>query len=265
MDKLRELRKKKNLTMKQLGAMFGAAESTVSHWENGKREPDTATLLNLADYFNVSVDYLLGREEIKKAPRFKINGRRYSTDIRKYKMGFDKEVRKALLKTPSNDSVLSDIHTSFHPDATRVQFERIYNKYESVITYPVLGTVRAGFNGAIDEIPTGEEIEIPCSMINKAEKNDYFVLQIKGNSMYPKLIDGDKILCKRQTDVDCGDLAVVLYDGEEATVKKVNYDVGRTWIELIPFNPEYAPKRIEGADLEQCRILGKVLKLIRDL
>lgn len=175
------------------------------------------------------------------------------TSLRKASNAFLKEVERAEKKDATSE------------DATRFQFERFYNRIERVITYPVLGTVRAGFNGAIDEIPTGEEIEIPSSMINKEEKNDYFVLQIKGNSMYPKLIDGDKILCKRQNDVDCGSLAVVLYDGEEATVKKVNYDVGRNWIDLIPFNPEYAPKRIEGADLQQCRILGKVLKLIRDL
>lgn len=83
--------------------------------------------------------------------------------------------------------------------------------------------------------------------------------------MYPKLIEGDTILCKRCNSVDSGDLAVILYNGDEATVKKVNYVIGQNWLELIPINPEYTTKRIEGADLEQCRVLGKVVKLIRDL
>lgn len=60
MLKLREFRKQKNLSMKELGAILGLAESTISLYENGKREPDIATLIKIANYFNVSVDELLG-------------------------------------------------------------------------------------------------------------------------------------------------------------------------------------------------------------
>lgn len=136
---------------------------------------------------------------------------------------------------------------------------------DGLLVYEEIGTVCAGFNGAINEIPTGKKIEIPASMISGGNKDDYFVLRVTGNSMYPKLLEGDTILCKRCDSVDSGDLAVVLYNGDEATVKKVNYITGQNWLELIPINPEYPSKRIEGTDLEQCRILGKVVKLIRDL
>ena len=135
---------------------------------------------------------------------------------------------------------------------------------DRLLVFEEIGTVRAGYDGAIDEIPTGKKIEIPASMIS-GDKKDYFVLRVKGNSMYPRLLDGDTILCKRCDSVDSGSLAVVLYNGDEATVKKVNYVQGENWLELIPANPEYTVKRIEGADLEQCRILGLVVKLIRDL
>lgn len=134
-----------------------------------------------------------------------------------------------------------------------------------LLIFEEIGTVRAGFDGLIDEISTGRKIEIPASMINGGNKEDYFVLRVKGESMYPRLLDGDTILCKRCSSVDSGSLAVVLYDGEEATVKKVNYINGQNWLELIPINPEYPTKRIEGADLEQCRVLGLVVKLIRDI
>lgn len=136
---------------------------------------------------------------------------------------------------------------------------------DGLLVYEEIGTVCAGFNGAINEIPTGKKIEIPSSMISGGNKEDYFVLRVTGNSMYPKLLEGDTILCKRCDSVDSGDLAVVLYNGDEATVKKVHYVPGQNWLELIPINPEYTTKRIEGVDLEQCRILGKVVKLIRDL
>ena len=136
---------------------------------------------------------------------------------------------------------------------------------EGLLVYEEIGTVCAGYNGMVTEIPTGKKIEIPASMISGGNKDDYFVLRVSGNSMYPKLLEGDTILCKRCDGVDSGDLAVILYNGDEATVKKVNYVTGQNWLELIPINPEYPTKRIEGTDLEQCRVLGKVVKLIRDL
>lgn len=68
MLKLRELRKKYGLTMKELGAEIGVAESTISQYETGKRQPDYETLLKLGEFFGVSVDYILTGEETKKAP-----------------------------------------------------------------------------------------------------------------------------------------------------------------------------------------------------
>lgn len=66
--KIRELRTKKNLTMKQLGDIVGVAESTISLYERGKRQPDFETLKHLADFFEVSIDYLLGAEGEKIKP-----------------------------------------------------------------------------------------------------------------------------------------------------------------------------------------------------
>lgn len=61
MKKLRELRKGHGLSMKELGNILGLSESTISLYENGKREPDIATLIKIADYFQISVDDLIGR------------------------------------------------------------------------------------------------------------------------------------------------------------------------------------------------------------
>ena len=63
MERLRELRKRSSMTMKQLGAELGLAESTVSLYENGKRTPDVQTLIRFADFFDVSLDYLCGRTD----------------------------------------------------------------------------------------------------------------------------------------------------------------------------------------------------------
>ncbi len=71
MEKLKILRKERKLSLKELGKDLGLAESTISLYETGRRQPDYATLLNIANYFNVSVDYLLNRvadNEKEKTP-----------------------------------------------------------------------------------------------------------------------------------------------------------------------------------------------------
>ena len=62
-EKLKELRKAKGLTQIQFALDFHVASGTVGMWETGRREPDFETTRRIADYFGVSVDYLLGRTE----------------------------------------------------------------------------------------------------------------------------------------------------------------------------------------------------------
>lgn len=59
-NRIRELRKQRKMTMKELGSVIGVAESTISQYELGRRQPDNETLLKLGEFFEVSVDYLLG-------------------------------------------------------------------------------------------------------------------------------------------------------------------------------------------------------------
>lgn len=71
MNRMRELRKKADLTMKQLGRIVGVSESTISLYERGQHEPDFVTLSRIAECLNTSVDYLLERDDTpdtKKEP-----------------------------------------------------------------------------------------------------------------------------------------------------------------------------------------------------
>lgn len=63
MLRLKELRKEKNKTQKDIAKLTGYKQTLVSKWEHGDREPDTETLIKLANYFNVSVDYLIGKDD----------------------------------------------------------------------------------------------------------------------------------------------------------------------------------------------------------
>jgi len=61
--RLKEIREGKLMSQKELAQKLRVASSTLSQWEAGKRQPDYETIIKLADYFNVSVDYLLGRTD----------------------------------------------------------------------------------------------------------------------------------------------------------------------------------------------------------
>ena len=64
-DRLRELRRKNGCTQSDLATSLGVSQSTVGNWEAGIRQPNFSTLKRLAKIFNVSVDYLLGRDDEK--------------------------------------------------------------------------------------------------------------------------------------------------------------------------------------------------------
>lgn len=202
--RLRELRKERGMKQIELCQHLGVSQGNLSNWETGVYEPDTYYLKKIADFFGVTVDYLLGRSDSRTAP------------------------------LPS----------------------------DSVIEYPVIGSVRAGMGGSVVSEETGETRPIAASALH-GRPDEYFLLRVRGDSMYPDIMDGDCVLVKKTESVESGSMAVVLYDGDYATVKWVRYVEGEDWVDLISNNPQYAPVRIEGADLEQCHVLGEVVDIMR--
>ena len=65
--RLTELRKEKGVTQKDMSLLLGITRPAYTAYEMGKRKPDYETIIKLADYFNVTVDYLLGRTECRSA------------------------------------------------------------------------------------------------------------------------------------------------------------------------------------------------------
>ena len=68
-DRLKELRCEKGLTQDELGYMFNVTKSCICCYENNSREPSIKMLIELSSYFRVSIDYLLGVEEVKKTKK----------------------------------------------------------------------------------------------------------------------------------------------------------------------------------------------------
>ena len=142
-------------------------------------------------------------------------------------------------------------------DYFNVNMEVLLTGKLSPTKIPVLGRVIAGIPiEAVEEIIDYEEI--PQSM---AKNGEYIALQIKGDSMEPKFSAGDVVIVRKQEDVDNGDIAIVLVNGNEATVKKIRkFDGG---INLIPTNSNYDVITYTNAQIEQLpvRIIGKVVEL----
>ena len=68
-ERIRNLREDKDLKQTDLAAMLNCTQVCYSHYENGKRDIPTSVLILLADYYDTSVDYLLGRTSEKKPYR----------------------------------------------------------------------------------------------------------------------------------------------------------------------------------------------------
>lgn len=132
--------------------------------------------------------------------------------------------------------------------------------------FPVIGEIAAGYDKIGIEDWSGETVEIPRAYLKGHKKEEFFVLQVQGNSMYPLYQEGDKVLILRQSALShSGEIGAVLYDDEMATLKKVEYVEGEHWLRLVPINPDFMPRLIENDDLEHCRIIGVPKLLIRDL
>lgn len=137
---------------------------------------------------------------------------------------------------------------------------------ENYTTFPVIGEVAAGFEHQALEDWEGDTVNIPDTYLKGRDKSEFFVLRVKGDSMYPEYQDGDRVLILKQPTVNySGQVGVVIYDDELGTLKKVEYKQGESWLRLVAINPAYSPKKIENENLEHCRILGIPKLIIREV
>ncbi|MCI8650658.1 MAG: helix-turn-helix domain-containing protein [Anaerotruncus sp.] len=189
-ERLKQLRKQNKISQMALASQLGLSQQAVGKWETERSAPDPATLNQLADIFQVSVDYLLGRDSSPKQ--------------------------------------------------------------SGEVMLPILGTVKAGYGAMAFEEYYGQE---PA---NVRSPEEYFYLLVHGDSMEPQIRSGDLALVHRQPDVQSGELAVVLVDGEEGTLKRViKKDQA---VILQAFNQMYEAQVFIGQEIERLTVIGKVVE-----
>lgn len=198
MNRMKELREQKNISMKEAAACVGLPYTTYVGYEKGDREPNSEMLIKIASFYSVSVDYLIGRD--------------------------------------NNDNTIS-------------------NKQKHLI--PVLGDVPAGIPiDAVTNIIDYEEIseEMACA-------GEYFALRIRGDSMEPRFKEGDVVIVRKQEAVDNGQVAVVMVNGNDATVKK--FYKTAAGVMLVGNNPTFTPLNYTPEQVEQLpvRVIGRVVEL----
>ena len=198
--RLKQLRKERNINQRELSEYLKVAPSTISMYENGQREPNFEVLEVLADFFNVDMNYLLGKTD---------------------------KTTKLIIDKPQG------------------------------LKIPVLGTVAAGIPiSAVEDILDYEEV--PQSWENQGE---FFGLRIKGDSMQPKMDDGDVVIVRQQSDANSGDTVIALVNGDDATCKKLQKT--ENGIMLVSTNPNYLPMFFTNEEIvtKPVVILGKVVEL----
>lgn len=195
--RLKQLRKDRGITQAGLAAELGITQQAVGKWEKGNSSPDPTTLVRLAEFFDVSLDSLLGRVW------------------------------------------------------NRVGDVRAFDVVNEVIV-PVIGAVRAGYGTLAFEEDYGTE---PAGV---RDPDNYFYLVVKGDSMEPRIQEGDLALVRRQPTLDNGDLGVVIYGEGEGTLKRF-LRKGEAVL-LQPFNPAYETVILSGPELDDLHIVGKVVE-----
>lgn len=205
MFKLENLRKDKGLSMAQAARDLGLKYTTYVSYEKGDREPNSEMLIQLADYYGCSVDYLVGNAVEK------------IIDIEKYGVQ-PIEIKK----------------------------------------FPLLGDIACGEPRFANE-------ERESYVLSGTAINADFCLKARGDSMInARIMDGDIVFIRSQSQVDNGEIAVVIIN-DEATLKRVFYYPEKNTLILKPENPKYEDFIFTGSELNDINILGKAVAFQSDI
>lgn len=241
-ERIRERRKAKGLTMKELGQKINLAESTIAGYESNYREPSASTLEKIAKVLDTSTDYLLGRTDNPMPVITKEDLLRNSIKRKApvYVISDNKSLKEHLEKLISN----------IKPK----------NKNEipaELVFIPVLGTIKAGYDLYADQ----QVIDFKPISRNDVSDGEYFYLIVKGDSMIDEGIkEGYRVLVRRQDYVENGKIGVVLLNGDEATLKRVFYQDDMVILQAA--NPSIPPRVLP---IDEVRIQGQVTKVEFDV
>ncbi len=179
-DRIISLRLEKNMTQSQLAKALKISPSSIGMYEQGRRKPSYELLEEISDYFNVDMDYLMGRSEIKN---------RYQAGM-KYEWEENKK-----------------------PSTSNIDMNYIYEEAE-FMKIPLYNSISAGYGSCESDFI--EMIAVPGL---RGNETDYFAIKVKGDSMEPKIPNASTIIIRKDVMIENGEIGA-FYHNEDNVVKQ---------------------------------------------
>lgn len=198
-NRIKQLREEKGLKQDELARQLSISPSAIGMYETNKREPNNDLTIRIANFFNVSVDYLLGLTNIREP----IEGLKLD--------GFDDNYKR-------NIYGLYEYIQEHKKIDEQIENNEIVSTKHFYMT-PVYGSISAGQPNWAEECIEGR-LPIDPNMMNIVNPEEHFFLRVNGESMNKVIKNGAYALIHKQDVVDDGEIAVVLVNGYEATLKK---------------------------------------------
>lgn len=207
-ERIKEIRKEHKLTLDQLGEIAGVSKQFLSLVENEKKEPGKDTLRAICDYFNVDMDYIIGRSDVKNALNFE--------GI--YEKGVEHGRREAIKEIKSS-SVMN-----------------------SAINVPIYSALSCGTGTWVDEIPI-DYVSVPEQMMFHGKAFANFA---EGDSMEPRIRNGDLLIFQEMSVVPSGYIGSFSLNNAYYCKRFKQLPDGSYW--LFSDNPNYDPIPITKND-----------------
>ena len=246
-ERLTLLRRELKMSKRDLVSNLPLNYSTYANYESGFREPNSEVLQILAQYFGVSLDFLLGvTENRKKAEDIAVLTADEHELITMYRK-LDNHGREVV------DVVLLKEHEriSFLPSADTEQGE----EEDWVVLNVFQQKASAGLGSYLSD-DSDDDFEVMRFMATPISQRADFCVKIKGESMEPKICDGDIVFVKAVPKVDIDNVGIFVYEGE-AFCKRLRLDTKKGTLYLESLNKAYAARYITNPD--SLRTVGLVI------
>lgn len=234
---LKKLRQEQNLTQEELATKINSSRSNIANYENNNNMPSVEILERLSKIFNVSVDYLLAKTDLRDSEHIKLSDEdiRFMDGIKK----LDENEKKIIRNTMD---YLMGVNTVYQRNNT--------------FMCPVYGQISAGQPNWAEECLEGY-LPIDPNLMGIINPEECFFLRINGESMNQLVRNGAYALIRKQDTVENGEIAAVLVNGFDATLKK--FTKQGDLIILEPCSDDSSYKTQAYTSETQIRILGKYI------
>lgn len=184
----------------------------------------------------------------------------HKSTVLRWENGETEKIKLPILETLAKYYGVNPVWLAGHdvPKYDTIKTDELGNPTTDI---PLLGTVKAGYDYLAQENII-EKINVETSLVG--DGSEYFALKVKGDSMSPIFIEGDIVIIKKQNDCENNEIAIIIVNGDEGTIKKVRKT--EQGIILQPLNPAYAPLIFTNEEIKSMpiTIVGIVKQLKRE-